>query len=81
MTPVEHFTAAYTEELSRAVTERPLEYPYPLDMVPGVVAKMVPSLARGTANKDGIAIRRTCTRLGIAYTYAGIKTYLTEGAP
>jgi len=38
--------------------------------------KMTASLATGAANKDGKGIRRTCTALGIKYTYAAIREYL-----
>ena len=38
--------------------------------------KMTDGLEKGTANKDGEGIKRTCKALGIAYTYKAIAEYL-----
>jgi hypothetical protein len=38
--------------------------------------KMTDGLKIGTANKDGIGIKRTCKSLSIKYTYAAISAYL-----
>ena len=46
-------------------------------MTPEALAtRMTDGLIKGTANKDGEGIKRTCKRLGIKYTYAAIKSYL-----
>ena len=37
---------------------------------------MTAGLAKGSANKEGAGIRRTCKALGIAYTYKAIRAYL-----
>lgn len=71
------FRTVYTEELTRAVTERPQEYMYPVSEVPGVVRKMLRAILAGSFNKNGIALTRTARRLGIPYTYAGFKAYVT----
>lgn len=48
----------------------------------GLAAKMTEALAKGSGNKDGAGIRRTCKAIGIAYTYTAIRNYLRgEGRP
>ena len=71
----ETFKQVYTEELTKAVRDNPKEYAWPIENVPVVVDKMMAALVAGTANKDGQAIKATCKRLGIKYTYKGIKEY------
>ena len=41
--------------------------------------KMMPALVRGSANKDGKGIQRTCKALGIKHTYKAINEFLKEG--
>jgi len=46
-------------------------------MTPEALAtRMTDGLIKGTANKDGDGIKRTCKILGIKPTYAAIKQYL-----
>lgn len=73
------FREIYAEELARARAERPDEYCWPAEQVPTVVAKMVSAFAKGTGNKNSIAVRRACRRCGIPYTYAGLRA-ACEGA-
>ena len=40
--------------------------------------KMTLGLDRGSANKDGEGIKRTCKKLGINHTYKAIRAYLGE---
>ena len=42
-----------------------------------LAVKMFDSIKRGTANKDGRAMRMTCAKLGIKHTYKAIKEYLS----
>jgi hypothetical protein len=70
------FVSVYAEELRAAVEKYPEEYGYPVTAVPGVVEKMTVAFAKGTYNKDGRAIRATCKRLGIGYTYRDINAYI-----
>lgn len=42
-----------------------------------LAARMTEGLRAGTANKDGKGIKKTCQKLGIAYTYKAIKEYLS----
>ena len=41
--------------------------------------KMIPAFIRGSANKDGKGIQRTCKALGVKHTYKGIAEFLKEG--
>lgn len=70
------FKAVYAEKLAEAMKDHPEEYSYPASDIPKVVEKMTSALAKGDANKDGYAIRRTCTALRIPFTYTGIKDFL-----
>lgn len=73
------FLGIYSEELKRAREERPDEYAWPVDELPRVLKRMTDALIRGTYNKDSIAIRRTCKRLGIKHTYQAINASIAEG--
>ena len=41
--------------------------------------KMMAAFIRGSANKDGKGIQRTCKALGIKHTYKAINEFLKEG--
>lgn len=73
------FTESYTRHLTAAVLAHPKDYVYGVADVPAVVARMVPALATGRANKEGVAVRNTCRELGIPYTYAGLRAFFAEG--
>jgi hypothetical protein len=75
----ERFAEVYTRRLAAEVAAHPEEYGYTVAEVPAVVGKMVAALAKGSANKEGRAIRGTCRELGIPYTYAGLRTYFAAG--
>lgn len=62
----------YREELERVVRERPTEYAYGVDNVPVVADRMIAAMQRGSYNKDGLAFKATCKRLGIKHTYTAI---------
>lgn len=70
------FLAIYQEELEKAVREHPEEYHFPIEQVPRVVARMAEAFERKSYNKDGFALRGTCTRLGIKHTYAAINAFI-----
>lgn len=72
----ERFITIYAEALKDAVKNHPDEYGYPLENVPGVVARMAAAIQRGSFNKDGKAFKTTCKFLGIPYTYKGIKDFI-----
>lgn len=72
----ESFMTVYGEELEKAVAKYPDEYRYPVSECPTVAKKMRAGFEQGSYNKDGRAIKATCKRLGIAFTYTGINTYL-----
>jgi len=76
MSNFDNFIKIYTEELEQAVIKYPAEYTWPVANVPSVVEKMANAFKEGTYNKDGRAVKATCKRLGIKYTYAAINTYL-----
>lgn len=78
-TGLERFMAVYIVCLERAVVKYPADYPwYPHTPVLVVVERMRLAIIRGSFNKDGHAFRWTCKELGIAYTYAAIKTFIKE---
>jgi hypothetical protein len=70
------FAAVYREELRKAVVAFPDEYGFKPAKVDTVADRMIVAFARGSFNKDGRAIKATCKRLGIKYTYAAINSYL-----
>lgn len=74
------FRTVYTEELARAVSERPDEYAFPASDAPVVADRMIAGFLRGSASNNGIAIRRTCKRIGIGTTYKAISCYLNGEA-
>ncbi len=78
------FCAEYERQLIDAIKTHPEEYPMPLEEVPAIMSRMRVAIARNSFNKDSIAIRKTCQRLGIRSSYKGIRDYIyvwdTEGA-
>lgn len=74
----ERWLKSYTANLERAVVDHPDEYPWPVENVQAVAAKMTDRLASGGANKEGRAIRWTRKELGVPYTYAGISGFLNS---
>lgn len=91
---VQHFTApgplvgrakeffdTYLPELQKEVEAHPDMYLLSVkDNIELVARRMVRAFLAGSANKDSRAIRRTCSKLGIKYTYQGIRGFL-ESAP
>lgn len=67
------FKQMYTEELTKAVTDHPEEYHWPISDVPVVVERMVAAVARQSYNKDSRALKAVCKRLGIKHTYTAIQ--------
>jgi GGDEF domain-containing protein len=75
------FRIAYTRHLERAVNLYPDQYGYGKDQVPKVVEKMINALARGSANKDSLAIKATLKELKIKNTKGAISEFLRETQP
>jgi GGDEF domain-containing protein/2'-5' RNA ligase len=75
------FRIAYTRHLERAVDLYPDQYGYGKDQVPKVVEKMINALAKGSANKDSLAIKATLKELKIKNTKGAISEYLRETQP
>jgi hypothetical protein len=75
-TQLENFMRCYTGHLTTVRAEFPLEYAWPESALPTVLERMRAALVRGSYNKDGYAIHRTCKELGIKYTYKAINAYL-----
>lgn len=77
------FVAVYWEELERqyAGNEKYMSFlatmPEGRNTLEGLAAYMTASLLKGSANKDGHAIKATCKRLKIKHTYKAISAYLT----
>ncbi len=76
MSNFDRFVEEYTQQLTKAVTDHPDEYGWPVANVPTVVGKMKAAFKEGTYNKDGRAIKATCKALGIKYTYTAINAYI-----
>jgi hypothetical protein len=79
MTNKEIFGSAYRRFLREAVTARPADYAYSIDLVDEVANRMLAGFERGSANKDSTACRKTCKHLGISHTYKAINAFLKGG--
>lgn len=75
---LDKFMEEYAWQLDLAVRNFPEEYRYPIGMVPTVVARMRVGFTLGSFNKDSRAIKATCKKLGIPFTYKGIKAYIAQ---
>lgn len=75
MTKKEKFNSTYKEELRKVVLERPEEYRWPISQLDEVCRRMFSAFETGSFNKDGLAIKRTCKKLGIKYTYRDIESF------
>jgi hypothetical protein len=74
------FWQVYAEELALAVTKYPDRYAWTNTLdVPIVVNRMTAAYVKGSYNKDSPAFKATCKRLGIKYTYSGIKSWMDTG--
>jgi hypothetical protein len=70
------FVAIYEEELTRANAERPAEYGFPPHRVPEIVEKMTKAIENGSANTDGLALRRVARKVGIKPTRRDITAFV-----
>lgn len=76
------FKETYREELLKAHQEAPETYAWPIEEFEAVLARMFVAIDKGSMNKDGLAFKRTCKRLGIKHTYRDIEAFLgPQGAP
>lgn len=78
MTNLEQFMAVYSGELLKAVQTYSNEYLFPTTDVPHVVGRMQAAILRKSYNKDGRAMKGTCKRLGIPYTYTAINAFVAS---
>lgn len=76
LTPIQKWMVYYTAHLLSVVTDYPKDYGYGVEDVPEVAKQMQAAFERGSYNKEGIAIQRTCKTLGIKYTYTAINAFL-----
>ena len=70
------FKDTYLESLMDCINKYPNDYCYGIDEAVTVCDKMFAAFMRHSANKDGKAVKITCKKLGIPYTYKGISEYL-----
>jgi hypothetical protein len=70
------FKDVYLESLMECIQQYPNKYCYGEQEAMSVCDKMFDAFMRHTANKDGMAVKKTCKKLGISYTYKGISEYL-----
>lgn len=70
------FNEQLAKEYERLFRENP-EYAYAAahTTASALARKMTLGLASGSANKDGLGIKRTCAHFGIAYSYRAIRTF------
>lgn len=73
---LDQFMAVYTPALEKAVTEHPDEYPWPVENVPVVAARMRAAIEKGTYNHSGRAFQGACKALGIKHTRKAIAAFL-----
>lgn len=80
MKNLKKFMGVYAKELYEAVLFHPGDYPYGVDKVPEVAARMEDALSKNPPFffKEGMAMRMTCKKLNISHTYDGIKEYLIK---
>jgi len=76
MTNFERFATTYRAELTRLVAANPADFGFAPANADTVADRMIAAFAKGSYNKDGKAVKATCKKLGIAYTYAGINAFL-----
>jgi hypothetical protein len=79
---VGRFMAVYRLELERTMQERPIEYgvaghgPETIsELARRTAANMERGFMSGSYNHDGLAIRRTCKKLGVKATRRGMEEF------
>lgn len=75
---LDQFMAVYTPALERAVIDHPDEYPWPVENVPVVAARMRAAIEKGTYNHSGYAFKGACKALGIKHTRKAIAAFLED---
>lgn len=75
-TKQQKFKDTYLESLTECIRKYPNDYCYGVDEAATVCDKMFNAFMKHTANKDGKAVKNTCKKLEIPYTYKGISEYL-----
>ena len=70
------FKDVYLESLMECIHQYPNKYCYGEPEAIAVCDKMFEAFMKHTANKDGKAVKNTCKKLEIPYTYKGISEYL-----
>jgi hypothetical protein len=76
--PQDQFIETYKQELIRSHNADPTSYAWPLSELDAVFERMRIAILRGSFNKDSVAFRRTCKRLGIKHTYRDIKAFIGD---
>lgn len=78
MTNFERWMEVYQKHLGACVMDPKLKekFAYGLDKVPEVAKRMGEAFRRGSFNKDGEAIKRTCKEFGVRHTYKDIQAFL-----
>ena len=70
------FKDMYLESLLECIHQYPNKYYYGEPEAMAVCDKMFDAFMKHSANKDGMAVKKTCKKLGISYTYKSINEYL-----
>ena len=79
-TNVEKFKAELIKQYHRLIIDPDYVAVFSKMTPEELAEKMMPTLIRGSASKDGKGINRTCKALGIKHTYKAINDFLKEGA-
>jgi hypothetical protein len=69
------FVSAYKIMLEDELKKNSQAYAYGIDQLDLVVERMTNAFKKGSFNKDGNAIKRTCKHLGIAHTYKAMNAF------
>lgn len=71
------FSAAYHKHLTAQVKVHPDQFMKGSNTdIDDLHARMMAAFKRNSANKDSMAVKRTCKELGIGHTYKDIRAYI-----
>lgn len=75
------FMIVYERNLLDCIRDHIGNYSYGPELLPTVMGRMREAIKRGSFNKDGHALKRTCKELGIKHTYQAINEWLMPPQP
>lgn len=75
---LDKFHAQLTKEYEILFETPDFDYARKITSPPSLSLKMTLGLDQGTANKDGVGIKRACKHFGVKHTYKAIRAFLNE---